>query len=202
MVTIMLFQRSPFTGLPTKDVKFCIHKKFICYHSPFFAAAFNGPFIEGETQTMKLDDVDAKTFGIFTNWLYTQDLMDGSGEYLIDIADLSQLWILAQRFLMPRMQNQVMRVLHSALKRCSDTLLLMELGRLARKHGSDTLKSLFLDKLAAMQCQVTFKNLTGSLEPDTLLELARLMKANQIGGVTEMKPVKEYIVPVEVVAEK
>ena len=198
MVTIILSRRSPFMGLPTKDVKFCIHKKFICYHSPFFAAAFNGPFIEGETQTMKLDDVDAKLFGIFTNWLYTQDLMNGDGNYLSDIADLAKLWILAQRFLMPRMQNQVMRVLHPAVRRCPGAFPLLGLAMGDHKRDSDTLRALLLDKLATEQFdKVVFKHLTGCLSPVIVLELARRLKENQIDGITEMKPIQHYIVPGE-----
>jgi len=51
---------------PSADTKtFRIHKNFICYYSPFFDAAFNGKFVEGETQSMKLEDTCAEAFGGF-----------------------------------------------------------------------------------------------------------------------------------------
>jgi hypothetical protein len=59
-----------------KDHKFTIHRDFICYYSPFFSAAFNGSFEEGQTQKMKLDDVDPQLFAILVNWVYIQEVSD------------------------------------------------------------------------------------------------------------------------------
>jgi hypothetical protein len=53
---------------PTEQ-KFVVHKELICFHSPFFNAAFNGKFIEGQTQEMRMDDVDEETFGQLVHWL-------------------------------------------------------------------------------------------------------------------------------------
>lgn len=50
--------------------KFVVHKDLICYASPFFDRAFNGAFLEGKTQQMKLPDVETSLFGVFVNWLY------------------------------------------------------------------------------------------------------------------------------------
>ncbi|CZR58479.1 uncharacterized protein PAC_08371 [Phialocephala subalpina] len=44
---------------------FPIHKNYICHHSPYFEAAFNGRFIEGETQEMDIGDVEPMVFGLF-----------------------------------------------------------------------------------------------------------------------------------------
>lgn len=86
--------------------KFVIHKNKICYHSPFFSAAFNSNFIEGMNQEMTLD-VNLKAFGIIANWMYTQDIVASSGEPP-DLCTLAQVWILADRFLMPKLKNQAM----------------------------------------------------------------------------------------------
>ncbi|KAH8745771.1 hypothetical protein BGZ57DRAFT_1011378 [Hyaloscypha finlandica] len=86
--------------------KFVIHKNKICYHSPFFSAAFNSNFIEGMSQEMTLN-VNLKAFGIIANWMYTQDIVASSGEPP-DLCTLAQVWILADRFLMPKLQNQAM----------------------------------------------------------------------------------------------
>jgi hypothetical protein len=34
--------------------------------------------MEGATQSMVLDDVDADTFGVVVNWIYTQRILDAS----------------------------------------------------------------------------------------------------------------------------
>ncbi len=54
--------------------KFLIHKNLLCQNSRFFTAAFNGKFMESATQSMVLDDVDADTFGVVVNWIYTQKI--------------------------------------------------------------------------------------------------------------------------------
>jgi hypothetical protein len=84
-----------------------IHKDFICYYSPFFDAAFNGNFKEGETHTIEFDDVDVTAFGVLSEWLYTQKLANLEGE-LPDLATLGRIWILGDRFLIPKLQNMAM----------------------------------------------------------------------------------------------
>jgi hypothetical protein len=76
---------------------FIIPKKLICYYSPFFEAAFNSPMVEGQTQLMKLDDVDFRIFEFFVHWLYTQDLCP-NGEAFTK-RDLTTLYRLADRFI-------------------------------------------------------------------------------------------------------
>jgi hypothetical protein len=44
--------------------RFMVHKDVAAFHSPFFKAAFQSQMIEGQTQTMRLDDVEAETFGL------------------------------------------------------------------------------------------------------------------------------------------
>jgi len=58
--------------------------------------------------------MDVKAFGVFTNWLYTQTIMDSSGGApKVDV--LANLWIFAERILHPKLQNQVMSCLHDNL---------------------------------------------------------------------------------------
>jgi BTB/POZ domain len=93
-----------------------VHKDLICYHSPFFNAAFTGPFLEGETQSMTLEDLDPTIFGFLVHWLYTkkvtiQESTDGK-----EWKAMSDLWLLAQRSLIPQLQNDAMIKLHDRLK--------------------------------------------------------------------------------------
>jgi hypothetical protein len=112
MVTIILSSKpqaadaSNMTSVQPQNHNLHIHKDFICYYSPFFDAAFNGNFKEGQTQTMEFDDVDVTAFGILSGWLYTQNISD-SGEWP-DLTTLGRLWILGDRFLIPKLQNMAM----------------------------------------------------------------------------------------------
>ncbi len=87
-------------------IKYIIHKDFICYYSPFFKAAFNGNFKEGQTQEMRIS-ADVVAFGVVVNWLYSQKVMAFGCDELT-LSTLTQAWILADRFLIPKLQNQIM----------------------------------------------------------------------------------------------
>lgn len=83
---------------------FRIHKNYLCHYSPYFEAAFNGRFIEGETQVLELEDTEPRIFGIFVNWLYVQKITDEDGQ-LASCSDCINLWILADKILVPSLQN-------------------------------------------------------------------------------------------------
>jgi hypothetical protein len=63
-------------GRGAESQTFKIYKETLCYYPPFFATAFNGSFLEGQTQVMALDDVDGTTFGLLVAWLYTKTISD------------------------------------------------------------------------------------------------------------------------------
>jgi hypothetical protein len=89
--------------------KFIIHKEFICYYSPFFSAAF-----KGNTQKMELNDVDPQVFGILANWLYSQEGADAEKK-TPDLVACAKLWILGDRFLMRKLQNDTMKKIYAVL---------------------------------------------------------------------------------------
>lgn len=86
------------------EQKFIVHKDLICHHSPFFKSAFNGRFLEGETQMMKLEDVDTPMFGAIVNWLYTEkieEMEEDDDGFVVAVKEgrlvwLAKLWMLGQ----------------------------------------------------------------------------------------------------------
>lgn len=96
--------------------KFILHKEFACQYSPVFKAAFNSDFIEGQTQTYKLEDVTEAAARLLVNWFYTQQLdIEGYGasspEKRQEDMALCQLWVLADKLLVPQLQNQTIRTM-------------------------------------------------------------------------------------------
>ncbi|KUJ07470.1 uncharacterized protein LY89DRAFT_556207, partial [Mollisia scopiformis] len=87
---------------------FTVLKSVICHYSPFFNAAFNSQFKEGDTQSMVLNDADTNAFRLFVDWLYTQEIRYDDAE-TSSMMTLARLWILADRFLIPKLQNQTMK---------------------------------------------------------------------------------------------
>lgn len=109
-------------AVESNNQTFIIHKEYICFYSPFFDAAFNGKFKEAESQSMPLEDVDPAVFGLLVHWVYHQkfDLprVEGKeGKFSADYEKLAELWILAQRTLMPALQNHVVDVILDSLWR-------------------------------------------------------------------------------------
>jgi hypothetical protein len=106
---------------------FVVHKNFICHYSPYFDAAFNGNFEEARSQALDLEDINPFMFEMFVSWIYTQDVCypDGEAGYLI------LLWLLAERFLVPRLQNQTLELLHK------------EQGRSNKLPGADLVRVLY-----------------------------------------------------------
>jgi len=63
---------------------------------------------------MTLEDVDASVFGLLVSWLYTGDIAtreprqhDNSFKLYQKPIQLAKLWVLGERFLMPRLQNRL-----------------------------------------------------------------------------------------------
>jgi len=98
---------------------FRVHKNYMCHYSPYFDRAFNGSFAEAESQELTLDDTTPEVFGIFVNWLYTQTIINEGGE-LPSCRNLIDLWILADRVICPKLQNQ--------------TIIRLDQARLIRKR--------------------------------------------------------------------
>lgn len=114
--------------------KFFIHKNLICYHSPFFAAAFNRKFAEGTTQSMTLD-VDEEAFGVLANWLYSQAVVSKSGRRPV-FGTLARVWIMGEQFMIPILQNQVMDAIHDSVASSSwNPQSFIEFARVAHNHG-------------------------------------------------------------------
>jgi hypothetical protein len=96
-------------GPRTFAKKFLVHKQFACHYSPVLKTAFNGSFVEGLTQTYKLEDTAATAFTLFVQWLYTRKIEEVTksehfiGEYF---HALTRLWVLADKLLIPCLQNQ------------------------------------------------------------------------------------------------
>ena len=103
---------------PDKE-EFVVHKEFACYHSPVLKAAFNSTFIEGQTQTYTLEEVIAPVARLLVNWLYTQQLdllqpEDYSQKTKEDL-ELARLFVIADKLLIPQLQNAIIVLFHKAL---------------------------------------------------------------------------------------
>lgn len=95
--------------------KFIVHKDFACHYSPVFKAAFHSQLIEGVTQTYILQDTTPAAIRLLVHWLYTQKVhLPVAEEDREDVSDrdrsiwLAELWVLGDKLLVPRLQNEVL----------------------------------------------------------------------------------------------
>jgi hypothetical protein len=101
-------------NLKNESKIFLVHKAIACHHSRMLDKAFNSPFIEGQTQTITIKDFyfpDA--FGAVQSWMYMQT-PKGLQEENWACSFTQRLcisWVFADRLIMPKMQNEIMRAL-------------------------------------------------------------------------------------------
>jgi len=57
----------------------------VCNASPVLKAALNSTFIEGQTQSYTIEDIDPEVFESFVKWLYTEKLTH-------EFSTISEVW--------------------------------------------------------------------------------------------------------------
>jgi len=62
---------------------------------------------------MRLPDVDSKVFGLLVTWVYQQEIEGGKSQRLLQLV---KLWMLAERCLIPDLQNQVMDLIQAGFQ--------------------------------------------------------------------------------------
>ena len=109
--------------------KLVVHKDFACHHWPVFEAAFKSDLVEGQTQTYRLEENQEGTVRLLVLWLYTQTLdtcqHENPDDDVCKVDEdlcLAELWVLADKLLMPKLQNHTIR----------------EIVRLRRESGRST----------------------------------------------------------------
>ncbi|KAH8592519.1 hypothetical protein B0O99DRAFT_689663 [Bisporella sp. PMI_857] len=103
---------------------FMLHRSIVCDVSTYFNAAFAGDFSEDDTQSMRITDVDAKTFGLVAHFIHHHEIrgvefIDFPLNYKIDadvnLPVLAKLWVFAQHAILPALRNLAINAMTSLL---------------------------------------------------------------------------------------
>jgi len=99
-------------GKGESSEEFGVHKEFACHYSPVLRAAFKSSFVVGRTQTYRFEEVAIDIVRLLVNWIYTQELhtahdAEWGEEACLEDEYLAQLWVLADKLLIPSLQNMV-----------------------------------------------------------------------------------------------
>ncbi|TVY35538.1 hypothetical protein LOCC1_G005519 [Lachnellula occidentalis] len=174
------FRRNP-TELITLEfgpgkTKFVVHKEFACYHSPVLKAALNSDFIEGQTHTYTLEDSGETTGRLFVHWLYFQELLDHDDwepkeEKGINLI-LIQLHMLADKLLIPLLQNSIIPVTHQHVHQNELQLLYTLEYVYEETEAGSLLRRFILHLCACYMAPSTYSNFANDVPKEMLLELA------------------------------
>lgn len=112
--------------------KYGIHKALLCARSSFFRAALTGRFKEAREGTVTLEDEDPETFSRFNTWLYTGSCMNDDAGKVLAMRPALQLWLFAEKRLVPGLQNTVIDQLIQSV-----TALDVEEGRVRHEISAE-----------------------------------------------------------------
>ncbi|KAE8445850.1 hypothetical protein EG329_012773 [Mollisiaceae sp. DMI_Dod_QoI] len=173
---------------------YSIYKAVLCHHSPFFAAAFNGPSVEAYTKAVTFSDIDAYEFGYFVHWVYYGVLVDKQDQCSLPFELRIQLWNLGERFQMPELQNDMMESLHIMLARPCPTTWRNVLLAIEEFKSTSILRQLLLDGLLVhfgLNIPTEFWDM---IPWDTRIELAESFDCKTSKLVVNMPPKEKYLV--------
>ena len=95
---------------------FHVYKELVCYDSPFFKAALEGNFKEGDEQTVSLPEDDVGTFKIYQTWLNTTQL-----RYNFDQVEswlcFAKLWVFADKIGSNALKNETIDAICLTVKK-------------------------------------------------------------------------------------
>jgi hypothetical protein len=168
--------------------KFLIHKERVCHHSPVLKAAFNGNFIEGQTQTYRIEDTSPGAFRMFTRWIYDQGLdlfqlktadekerdvrWNIGGAALVEDLELAELWVLADKMAVPKLQNFIVRQIVEIRNQCRGVAI-RTLPYIYKKPAvGSPLRRLIVSEVAQHGCKQDF-NSTENFPHEFLVDLAK-----------------------------
>jgi hypothetical protein len=89
----------------TPETPFDVHIELLCDSSPYFNNLFNDRFDRVPPATVRLPDDDPDTFTEFLNWVYRGTIFQN--QLHPPLIELFRLWVLAQKFEVPELQNLV-----------------------------------------------------------------------------------------------
>lgn len=197
---------------PDESAKhFIVHREFASYHSPVFKAAFESKLMEGRTQTYRIDGpFDDNVIRVLAHWLctseidlnYIKNLETGNliqlpqartGDRVVRNIDpfvelLICLWVLANRLLVPKLQNAALEKL-SELVMAQRLLPSQKSCEFAYEHTAEgsSLRAWIVICWAMETLASRFREVSRNLPQEMLHEVATYLVERYRGDKDDMK---------------
>jgi hypothetical protein len=97
-----------------------VHKSLLCSVSDYFNASLNSnhAFVESQTNTITLEDIDVAAFDLFVKWLYTGDLAPFPEQHYGELMyELIGAYTLGERLLCSGLRNRAVDIIQEI---CTD----------------------------------------------------------------------------------
>jgi len=167
-------------------------------------AAFNSSFIEGETQTYRLEDTTSRAFKLLVQWLYFEKLrlqqFDGDLDpcRVSGIAEdkaLVEVWVLADKLCMPRLQNEALKAFDAIReKTCMASIQCLSYAYHSTPSGS-LLRKYCVQDVYQRYSSGLIKQASEDIPRDLLIDLATL-HAEESEDAGDIK-LSSFLVPEE-----
>ncbi|KAF2144714.1 uncharacterized protein K452DRAFT_245796 [Aplosporella prunicola CBS 121167] len=165
---------------------FLVHREVLTHHSPFFAAALNGTFAEGLSQSVRLPAEDVSTFEIFLHWAYTgtlDDVFQRQGKVAFYL--LLNLYGLADRLTVERLRNQTVDKVAELAEKSNSVLTPSDTFTLYEEiRDTALLRKLVLDLFAFKKTDVLLASHPDEWHPQFLRELIVRVKRPDLQGMS------------------
>ncbi|TGO12446.1 hypothetical protein BTUL_0088g00220 [Botrytis tulipae] len=86
---------------------FLVHKDMLCTASPVFEAGFKPEWQKGGDATMELPEDDPIYFAPLVYWIYNNEIVYPCGSLTSPMGELAKVYQLAEKYMMPRLQNDL-----------------------------------------------------------------------------------------------
>ena len=146
---------------------------------------------------MTLTDVEIQPFGLLIHWMYQQEIEGGKDG---DIVQLAKLWLLGERFLIPKLQNEAMDLLYELTEPISPVQMMQLIALVYETKVDFPLRRLVLQRFTRLPPN----NLQQWFEffPEGMLADVAMAFANHVDGLPAIHkipkgPVEKYHVEEE-----
>lgn len=181
-----------------------MHKEVACYHSPVFNAAFNSDFIEGQTQTYRLEDTTTRAFKLLVQWLYSQkvqirqldnDCVYDSMIFTPETLALVELWVLADRISIAKLQNHALGLIYQ-LPRRHNRISTYPLGYIYTHTSSGSLLRKYIVSIFAVGFPSTWFTACSNEFPKEMLVDMVIYHAEQRRGLVSVD-LSKFLIPID-----
>ncbi|KAE8446886.1 hypothetical protein EG329_011517 [Mollisiaceae sp. DMI_Dod_QoI] len=183
------------TLIANKDnagVKFTMHKEFACHYPPVLKAAFEGEFVEAQTQTYIISDYEEDVVRDLVEWFYSQQVSGLCSilpfkierfEHSAKITlNLTKLWILADNLLIPGLQNYTIRQLKGVCNYYNYGPLQCFTFVYEHTGSSSPLRRWFLQRCARDMPSNSYSKFADGFPKEMLLELVEFFSKDGATG--------------------